>query len=563
MLLGQALVQLLRRWDHGELTDFPMRLLRHQIPIVLAQILTRTIQCQSEDGSWSQGSCEVTAYSVLTLTALSSIPWTNSLLAEILSAIELGRRFLADRHEHWTEASYLWIEKVTYAHPVLSQTYCLAAMKSSISGDQWTGAVRGLANISSKKMDKLTAFFSRIPLFAQRKNVVRMLKTALIESYLFLPQLKAIENDIFPRKGMAEGTYLEYIPLTWTACNDLGTPTSTAILWDMMVISMLNYQADEYMEAVVGVHFEHNLGPVKSLIERLCQTFPVETSSRKRSRPDSDDELNLGLSTPSEASSDKPGISLGEVEQVLSNFINYVLTHPKVVASPQAVRTKLRQELAAFLLAHITQIEDNGRLSRQPLADKNSGSHTTSSYFHSPRGTYYEWVHTTSANHTSCPYSFVFYSCLISKAGESCFRTVKQRYLAEDLCRRLATLCRQYNDYGSIARDRAEINLNSVDFPEFNADLVADGSGKVDVGMVMGTTVDKKELRRLVDEREARKKADLFWLAEYERECLDTAVGRMEGEVGAATMDRLRLFVHVTDLYGQIYVARDIGSWTK
>ena len=28
-------------------------------------------------------------------------------------------------------------------------------------------------------------------------------------------------------------------------------------------------------------------------------------------------------------------------------------------------------------------------------------------------------------------------------------------------------MCRMYNDYGSVARNRAEGNLNSVDFPEF------------------------------------------------------------------------------------------------
>lgn len=31
----------------------------------------------------------------------------------------------------------------------------------------------------------------------------------------------------------------------------------------------------------------------------------------------------------------------------------------------------------------------------------------------------------------------------------------------------LATMCRQYNDYGSIVQDRAEKNLNSVNFPDF------------------------------------------------------------------------------------------------
>ncbi|MCJ1245726.1 hypothetical protein MMC30_002930 [Trapelia coarctata] len=552
MLLSQAFVQLLFRWDQEELADLPMHLVRHRVPIILLQILTRTIQSQSADGSWGETSCEVTAYGVLTLTALYSISWASSVRSEILCAIELGRSFLAENRQSWSKANYIWIEKVTYAHPVLSQTYCLAAMNAPVSTGQWTEAVRGL-EIPTKKIEKLSAFFSRIPLFADRGNVMRMLKMALIESHLFLPQLKAIEHDIFPRNDKTAGTYLEYIPLTWTACNNLGTPTSTAILWDMMIISMLNYQADEYMEAVIGVHFEHNLGPVKLLIERLCQISPATPSSRKRARSNSEDELNIGLTTPSDSSSDKLNPSLADIEHVLSRFITYVTTHPKVLASPPATRTKLRHELAAFLLAHITQIEDNARFGKQSVADGIATSSPTlnsSPYFRSPKGTYYDWVHTTSANHTSCPYSFVFYSCLISKPGTSCFRTVKDKYLAEDLCRRLATLCRQYNDYGSIARDRAERNLNSLDFPEFNQGL---GDGKT----MMGFNIDGER------EREARKKEDLFWLAEYEREGLERAVERLGDVVEGGTMERMRLFVDVTDLYGQIYVARDIGTRTR
>jgi hypothetical protein len=37
----------------------------------------------------------------------------------------------------------------------------------------------------------------------------------------------------------------------------------------MMVVSMLNYQADEYMEAVVGKCFETNLSPIREIIHEL------------------------------------------------------------------------------------------------------------------------------------------------------------------------------------------------------------------------------------------------------------------------------------------------------
>ena len=97
-----------------------------------------------------------------------------------------------------------------------------------------------------------------------------------------------------------------------------------------------------------------------------------------------------------------------------------------------------------------------------------------------------------------------------------------------------------YNDYGSIGRDKAEGNLNSVNFPEFHV------SGNRSVG---GNA----------EEVEKNVKEELMWVAEYERRGLERAMGEMEGLVGDADMEKVRLFVDVTDLYGQIYVVRDIG----
>lgn len=152
-----------------------------------------------------------------------------------------------------------------------------------------------------------------------------------------------------------------------------------------------------------------------------------------------------------------------------------------------------------------------------------------------PSTTYHNWARNTGANHTSCPYSFVFYLCLISKPQQD-LTGVRKYYLLEDACRHLATMCRQYNDFGSVARDRQEKNLNSIDFPEFETQ----GEGDVE-------SVD------------TRNKADLLYIAEYERRCLDSALSELEKCLDLDLLSKIKLFVHVTDLYGQIYVARDIG----
>lgn len=111
--------------------------------------------------------------------------------------------------------------------------------------------------------------------------------------------------------------------------------------------------------------------------------------------------------------------------------------------------------------------------------------------------------------------------------------TEVERYLAEDVRLHLAAMCRLYNDLGSINRDREEGNLNCVDF-----------------------LLPKEEVEQ--------KKSELRKLADYERECLDLSWERLKKEGLQEGLERaLGLFIDVTDLYGQIYVAKDIGVAVK
>lgn len=49
-------------------------------------------------------------------------------------------------------------------------------------------------------------------------------------------------------------------------------------------------------------------------------------------------------------------------------------------------------------------------------------------------------------------------------------------------------------------------------------------------------------------------------MAQYERECLNHAVKRLTVVIDEKTAKPMRVFVDVTDLYGQIYVLRDINA---
>ncbi|KAI1349011.1 hypothetical protein F5Y01DRAFT_317210 [Xylaria sp. FL0043] len=106
-------------------------------------------------------------------------------------------------------------------------------------------------------------------------------------------------------------------------------------------------------------------------------------------------------------------------------------------------------------------------------------------------------------------------------------------------------MCRIDNDYGSVKRDRLEKNLNSLDFPEFNQ---SDEANPKHDTLGLSKANDKILRERLMS------------VSHYERECLDAALKRLKPEITAATWQALQVFVKVADLYGQIYVNRDIND---
>lgn len=109
---------------------------------------------------------------------------------------------------------------------------------------------------------------------------------------------------------------------------------------------------------------------------------------------------------------------------------------------------------------------------------------------------YFDWVHSTTPDSTTAKFSFVFYLCL-GLGGDSDKARARAvsylpHYVTEDICSRLAAMCRQQNDCVSLTRDREEGNLGGADFP----DLCLGGVG-VASGENGGTHAAKKMLFRV------------------------------------------------------------------
>ena len=562
MLLVQALTHLLKLWDDGLLSILADDLIRDRIPIILCQALIRTLQAQNSDGSWGNNNSdesthEETAYSILILARVSSVAFPKPLQLRLIAAIEEGRKILLSQDE---KAKYLWIEKVSYKPDAIYESYRLAGLNIAVPPLQLGSRIESLFAIPMERVSKFTKFYSQLPLLSGLATW--RLQASLIEGYLFQPLIKRVRLDIFPRRNMEEDQYLEYIPSTWTGCNNLdATYVSNNFLYDMMVLSLLNYQADEFMETVGNRYARGRIDAIKNIVEdifyesELCRFTDsglrsVKTNETALRSSDAKVGSNCGTLPYDPSLSNSLGVTSGvqdhtiangldaeelnEIRSILKGFIDFVLRHPKVAQASRYNQTLLWTELRVFLLAHITQAEDNARFANQQMPDS-----SITYPFQTPHGSYFDWAHTTSAAHTSCPYSFAFVTCLLSGTGIACFETAEEKYLAQDLCRHLSTMCRMYNDFGSLVRDRAEKNLNSVNFPEFGAD---------------GLSTSDQELK------------DRLWrLGEYERECLDLAFARLERLAVESKRKRrvlavFKMFSNVTDFYGQIYVVRDIAS---
>ena len=554
MLLSGAMIRLLELYDRGVL-ELPAALLQDQVPVVLTQIVNRTLLTQSSTGAWgANGSPEATAYGILTLAALVTLPWFAPLRDQVDFAMQEGQKFLLNAQGDWDKPQLLWIEKVTYGSRRLSEAYCLAAMMPSMFPYAWSDRTINFVDVSGNFISRFSKLISSLRNF--ESEPLWRLKASAIEGHAFLPLLRSARTDILPCQKGAKNEYLDLIPCTWVLINNHKKLFLQArILWDMMVLTVCNFRVDEYMETVVAKFGNGTtLELVKAAIRTLC--VPDKTNgvqSRKRPHEDSV-RITDNTNQSSEDNTTNETSDLASFKGIIGHYIHAMLDYPRLQQASSSDRMRFRSELQTFLLSHTAQIEDNARFSAQ---DPQSQSSTA--IFVSTRLSYYEWVHTTGADSVSCPFSFAFFTCLLgsslrsSRQPADCFSSIQQSYLARDLCGHLAVMSRLYNDYGSLARDRKEANINSANFPEFHR------------GHAPDTSAVNGEEHTIT--KESRLKSDLLEIAKYERESADSVGQKLLEKLRASGSSKERgkadgftLFMGVTALYADIYVQRDLSN---
>ncbi|KAI1345533.1 hypothetical protein F5Y01DRAFT_323101 [Xylaria sp. FL0043] len=573
MLLAQAFELLYHRVKIAQKIFEDNPDLQEQVPMLLLQLLMRILHTQQSNGSWD-GVCEITSYAVLALSYLLRLPFVRQLdKGQIVSKIALGKSFLYTNRDRWAKGEYLWLGKVTYGSDMLSEAHCLAASSVSVPFMIEPEPSTVIGSFLPEKgflvpeslltgMRKTGDLLAQTPLL--RNTQPSTLRIVEMQACFATQALQQQPPNIFPRAAKGRDKYSFVIALALALCAEAHScSTSLFVLYEMMLLSILNFHADEYMEGFIEKYFAKDLNSVRQIVEHLFVDVHANMQNDPRTATQS------GWQNPNRQATDiKNNVlhnaleyrpSLQDVRDVLSRFVRQILGHPAVLSSPARLQTRLAFDLKIFLLSHITQAEDNCRLRAGLSVDSDFESRDARrGDYHRPGRSFYRWVRDVSADHTSCPFSFVFFECLVH-AAPSCpvqTRTIENTdtmyrartaYLAEDTCRHLASLCRMYNDYGSLARDVEEHTLNSVNFPEF--------SRRPGATLAQGTT----SASIAIDDA----KSELLWIAEYERRGLDTAMKLLEKELGPGELiDAIRVFIDVTDLYGQIYILKDIGTRT-
>ncbi|KAF2798681.1 hypothetical protein K505DRAFT_232734 [Melanomma pulvis-pyrius CBS 109.77] len=546
MLLFEVIVLALKQYDAGHLQAIPQDIFTNRIPKTLCRTISQVLAGQKSDGSWGH-SLEATSYSILGLSHALRLPWGSTIYNYVTDRLSQAKRFLVEEYPRAEKKDYLWVEKTTFQSSLLKLAYCSMALHTTVTLDKWSDSMVETLTYVSIQSSTMKKLFSTLPLL---ENVpAPLLDLVLVEAKYHASSLATGRHSILPRSDLSSSKdkYLGYIPVIWLLGNHINNQSlSAGIIGEMLRLSQLTYQIDEYMETTIAGLSREQTSILESWIRSECSDMRamvrgIGTGHFETFQSGGGNEFHISDFQEGGDGAHSPcrGGHLGTLSPIqitLQKFLKYILCHEAVLRSSPLIQQFLAIELSEYLLAHMRQNSDNVWLKSWKCDSAQISPPSRSSYF--------SWARSTGADHTSCPLAFRFFMCLISKSDQvhSCFESAQAQYFSSSVSRHLATMCRQYNDYGSIMRDAEENNLNSVDFAEFQAGTYGRESLLWTGGLFSA-------------------KQSLMAIAEFERKLMEQSFQALREVVSSPeAMGDLKVLIDVTDLFGQLYVAKDITS---
>ncbi|KAF2839019.1 Ent-kaurene synthase, partial [Patellaria atrata CBS 101060] len=475
------------------------RNLKGQMSIILFQILIRLLRARREDGSW-EDSPEPTAYATLALQSLTYLESAQTLSREINGAIKGAQVFITAKTENEFQATYVWIEKVTYKSNILAQVYAIAALKAP--GCELTQTC--LSNDCNLIQKQLVGKYSHLPLLFE--TPCWLLTASLTEGDLFTTQLAEICQQILPESKVG-GKHLKFIPFTWTVSNHISNSgLSASCLLDMMTFSALLYAMDHYMESVVMQLSRDDRFTIRQSVLSIFRNM---------------DHISEHLAE-------------SKIDDPIKRFILFLWDHPNVRRASRHEKRQVTIHLLDYLLGHLAQLEDNIRRA-QPQHNGNCKVTKSHEWLYDTHGSILRWLGSTSGPHTGGNIAFAFFTCLMhAQYGHEPFATTLSQYVSEDLAHHMSILSRLYNDYGSITRDMEEGNINTADF--------------LSLQWYQGSSLI------IADDP----KQQLLSLARYEKMTIGSIIQQsLSPLVSEAVLNGVNVFFNAVEMYGQMYVMKD------
>lgn len=161
-------------------------------------------------------------YSVLTVAQCLSLPWSARIRDSLVNCLTRGHDFITSQQPTDSGTDYLWVEKVTFGSHCLQKVYSLSALHTPYDQKIWSERIMNCFSLPETINEKMRHLFSNLPLFKQSPLI--SIDLAFLEAVQFSKHLKEERHTIFPRNNMpmTKDEYLEYIPIIWIACNQIG-----------------------------------------------------------------------------------------------------------------------------------------------------------------------------------------------------------------------------------------------------------------------------------------------------------------------------------------------------
>ena len=324
-------------------------------------------------------------------------------------AIKNGCEYLSKNYLPFSEPELVWTGKTTCGSSTLHHAYMLAALQAPTPKQQSRPTIESHFEIPLAKLTIQTKYYGRQAWFA--KTPEWLIQASLIEGHLFLPQIRDVRYAVFPSDNLADDQHYAYIPFMWISANSFEKRFLGAeYLHQMMILSMLNRQFEEYMVNVVGETFAGCMFEIEDIIQSIFQELEMYSKDQCFCGDHGNDTSRSSTVT-----------TISDVRSVLYRFISHVLNHPYVLMASTYDQAQLICELQSFLLSRISQLSSRG---------------------------YTEGAEPTKAptDQTAHPYSFAFLTCIVGSQGATgglglrtdFLETPEQQFLAADLIRHVS-----------------------------------------------------------------------------------------------------------------------------